>query len=130
MLPPAPYTGAVMPDVGTGQKTTALLVFYGPDARARLETQLKRFGMAVWAIDGRGPQAVEEIKGRNAHLIIVDGSATELSPSQAARQIGHALPHSLVLAVGPAGEASVYQGGHPTGQVQPLDAAIAALLRR
>ena len=76
-----------------------LLLYYSLAARERLEAELLGRDLEIYSIDGRTPDASERVRNHPARVVIIDHGANDVSITQAIRQVGQILPHSLVVTV-------------------------------
>jgi DNA-binding NtrC family response regulator len=103
----------------------ALLVYYSHDARDYLEAALLQQHLEVHSVDGRAPTAVAAIREHSAEAIVLDCSASDVSVSQAVRQIGQIFPAIPVLTMRPEVElVDVYRAGHRVGTAESLEWAL------
>ena len=98
--------------------TTALLVYYSELSRDRLERLLWNQGIEVYLISGRAPVAAESARRHPADVVVIDKDATDISVTQAVRQMAQILPRSLIFTAGAnRPTAEVYRKGRCIGTV-------------
>ena len=98
--------------------TTALLVYYSKLSRDYLERMLRSQGIEVYLIPGRAPDATENARMHPADVVVIDKNATDISVTQAARQMAQILPESLIFtAAANRPRAEVYRKGRRVGTV-------------
>ena len=109
---------------------TILLVYYSPDACRRLEEALIGLDLEAYFVNGRSPEAVEELRRNPAKVVVIDHSAGDVSITQAVRRVGQVLPTSLVITTSPLGNVvELYRAGHRVGAAESLDAVIGKCAR-
>ena len=97
---------------------SALLVYYSPRSRDRLEAMLRSQGAEVYAVSGRALDATEQVRRHPEHLAVIDKDVTDISVSQAVRRMGQILPSTLVFAVGSDRQVvEVYLNGRQVGAI-------------
>ncbi len=102
-----------------------LLVTFSPEARVRLEDEIRQIGLKVIGIDGRAPEAAESLREYAGAVVVVDSSAADVSLTQTVREVGRVRPECLVLAVRQDSETvSAYRGGRSVGTVENLKVAL------
>ena len=115
-----------MPEQTSGtHNRTVLLLYYGAGARERLEAALVAQNLEVYAIDGRSEDAITFVREHPSPIVVMDRGATDVSVTQAVRQLGQILPESVVLTVYPRfGAVDVYRSGHRVGEAADLETAL------
>ena len=103
---------------------SAMVVYYGPASRDHLEAIIRNLGVEVYAIAGRAPHALEEIRKHPVKVVVIDSEPQDISISLAIRQIGRTLPDSLIItARADRPTAEIYQGGRQIAVAENLEAA-------
>ncbi len=110
-----------------GPDLQVLLVYYSQAARASLESVLFGLGIALYAVDGRAPDAVDAVKARSTQVVVLDTTSSDISVSQAVRRLGQILPNRVVLTLGPDQKTvNVHRGGRRIGTRASLESALLA----
>ena len=103
-----------------------LLVYYGRETLDCLEGYLRAQSMVVFRVNGRAPDAPEQVAAYRADAVVIVNDQDEASVAHAARQIGQILPKSLLMTTSPYRKAvDLYQGQSRVGQAKSLGASLA-----
>ena len=101
-------------------------MYYGRETRACLEGYLRAQSMVVFRINGRAPDAPEQVATHPADAVVLVNDQGEASVAQAVRQIGQILPKSLLMTTSPSRKAvDLYQGRSRVGWAKSLGASLA-----
>lgn len=102
-----------------------LLVYYSRDAHRQLEAAIVSMRVEAFPVDGRAPDAMEQLRRHPARVIVIDRAARDVSVAQAVRRVGQLLPTSLVITALSAREpVKLYRAGHRIGGEDSLEIAL------
>ena len=103
-----------------------LLVYYGRERLDCLEGYLRAQSLVVFGVNGRAPDALEQVATHPADAVVIVNEQDGASFAPAVRQIGQILPKSLLITTSPYRKAvGLYQGQSRVGQSNSLGASLA-----